>query len=146
MVDLEVVAHHTDAAKCLWTVADDVEVAQGARQAAVLDEIAGLHKESEVACAYLHLAVGEGLGIDAAFHAANDVLLLCLARQHIGGAHSGNGHTAETLASAVACRLDTEMSGADTVVQVAIEAAMLDKGRALSRDALVVMAQHPCIA
>ena len=84
VVNLKIVAHHADAAKRFGTVADDVEVAQRTCQLAVLDEVAGLHEEGEVACPYLYLAVGEGLRINAAPDASDDVLLLCFARQHIG--------------------------------------------------------------
>ena len=84
MVDTKVVADHTDALKRFRTVSDDVEVAKRFGQFAVLDEVTRLHEESEIACSNLHLTVCERLGINAAFHASNDVLLLRFTWKHVG--------------------------------------------------------------
>ena len=138
LVDGEVVRDHVHALERLRAVADDVHVLHRPGELAVLDEVAVLHVEREVARADVHLAVREVHAVDAPLHGADDLLGAVRAGQHVRGAHARQRRVAVALAAAVARGLDAVVARGDRVVQVGREHAVLHEVRRAGVVALVV--------
>jgi hypothetical protein len=139
-------ADHGDVAQRLGAVADDVDVLDRGGDLAVLDQPAVLDVEGEVAGADLDLAVGEGLGDDALLHGGDDLVAGVRAVLHVRAAHARHGRVAEGLAAAGAGGLDPVVAGADAVVQVGGQHAVVDEDGLLGRVALVVDVEGAALA
>ncbi len=137
-LDVEVAGDHVDLHEDVDAVADEGGPAQRRRDPAVLDQVALGDAEDEVAAGRLDLPAGQALGVEALGRRRDDLLGRRIARGDVGRRHARDRHVAERLAPSVAGRRGARLAGAQPVVEVAGEAAVLDDQRLLRGHAFVV--------
>ena len=134
----EVVADRVDRGERVEAVADQRRAGARAGHLAVLDQVALGDAEDEVAGRRVDLAAAETHCVEAVFDLFDHRLGGRLAGRDVGVGHPRHGQVAEALAPAVAGRGDAVALGAEVVVEVGDEPAVLDHQRFLGRLALVV--------
>src|SRR5712692_9613874 len=102
VVELQVVTNHGDLPHHVRAVADQGGVADGARDAAILDEVAFGGRKDEVAAGDIYLAAAEGGAIEPAVDRLDDILRIVLAGHEEGIGHTRHGYVLVALAAAVA--------------------------------------------
>ena len=136
--EFELVGDHGDFAEDVGSVADDVDVFDGSGEFSVFDEVAAFDVEGEIAGADHDLAIGEDFGVESFFDALEDFFFFVGSGEHVGVSHAGYGGKAEGLASTVAGGGDAVVFGADGVVHIVFEDAVLDEDGVLAGVAFVV--------
>src|SRR5262249_36569208 len=102
LIELQIVANHRDAGEHVWPVADQGSATHRRGHLSILDQIGLARGEDELAIRDIYLAAAEVHGVKAALHAANDVLGLLIAGQHVGVCHARHRDVLVTLAASVA--------------------------------------------
>src|SRR6185503_7328088 len=135
---LQVARDAVDRAQRLDAVAHERRAPHRRRHLPVLDQVALGDAEHEVAGGGLDLSAAERDGVQAALHAADQVVARGLARREERVRHARDRELPEGFAAAVAGGLDAVLARPEQVVQVRGEPSVLDDGGAASGRALVV--------
>src|SRR5262245_53573785 len=122
-----IMTQHHYISKRFGTVSDEVHAFERRRQLAVFDEVTLGQRKHEVAVRNVDLSTPELLGKNAVFDALHDVFRLVLPGQEDGVGHAGHRVAGETFAPSVAGGSLLEVLGAQAVVHVAAQDAVLDE-------------------
>ena len=142
----EVVAQQVDVAQHLRTVADQVAFAQRLGDLTVLDQVGLGHAEHEVAGGRVDAAAAELGDVHAVIGAADDVVGILGAVEHVGVGHPHHRQVHVALSPAVAGLLAALLAGPQVVPHVVGEHTVLDEHVVLARVAFVVDADRAPLA
>ena len=89
VVNLVIIGHHCYVCQCFRTITYDIDILDGLCQFTILNQITGLHEESKVTGANLHLTIRKRIYENTVLYSRNNIRFLHISGFHIRGAHAG---------------------------------------------------------